>query len=58
MVEELGSIKRLKVQNNINKNKNNTLICFETKEEVLRVKADINQYPGWNASLYYTQYRK
>lgn len=52
IVEEYAGIKRLKVQNNILTNKNNNLVCFETKEEVQRVKADINQYSGWKASLY------
>ena len=48
---ECGTIKRLKVQNNIHNNNYKALICFETREEVQRAIADINQYPGWKALL-------
>ena len=53
IMEEYGTIKRLKVQNNIHTNNRKALICFETKEETQRAIADINLYPGWKASLYY-----
>ena len=56
-MEEYGTIKRLKVQNNIHTNNSKALICFETKEEVQRAIADINQYPGWKASLYYSRHK-
>ena len=54
-MEEYGTIKRLKVYNNIHTNNNKALICFETKEEAQRAIADINRYPGWKASLYYSR---
>ena len=49
IMEEYGTIKRLKVQNNIHTNNRKALICFETKEETQRAIADINLYPGWKA---------
>ena len=59
VMEEYGTIKRLKFLNNTHINNGKTLICFETKEQAQRAIADINQYPGWKASLYYTEkYRK
>ena len=59
VMEEYGTIKRLKVCNKIHANNGKALICFETKEQAQRAIADINQYPGWKASLYYTgKYRK
>ena len=59
IMEEYGTIKRLKVCNKIHANNGKALICFETKEQAQRAIADINQYPGWKASLYYTgKYRK
>ena len=58
MMEEYGTIKRLKVRNKIHANNDKALICFETKEEAQRAIADINQYPGWKASRYYSRYRK
>ena len=56
-MEEYGTINRLKVQNDIHTNNNKALICFETKEEAQRTIADINQYPGWKASLYYGRHK-
>ena len=55
VMEEYGTIKRLKVYNNIHTNNNKALICFETKEEAQRAIADINRYFGWKASLYYSR---
>ena len=52
IMKEYGIIKRLKVQNNIYTNNSKAFMCFETKEETQRAIADINQYPGWKASLY------
>ena len=52
IMEEYGTIKRLKVQNNIHTNNSKALICFETMKEVQRAIPDVNQYPGWKASLY------
>ena len=46
IMEEYGTIKRLKVCNKIHANNGKALICFETKEEAQRAIADINQYPG------------
>ena len=43
IMEEYGTIKRLKVHNNIYTNNNKALICFETKEEAQRAIADINR---------------
>ena len=57
IMEEYGTIKRLKVRNKIHANNDKALICFETKEEAQRAIADINQYPGWKASLYYSRYK-
>ena len=41
IMEEYGTIKILKFQNNICRNNNKALICFETKEEAQRAIADI-----------------
>ena len=57
IMEEYGTIERLKVYNNIHTNNNKALICFETKEEAQRAIADINRYPGWKASLYYCRHK-
>ena len=57
IMAEYGTIKRLKVQNKIHANNGKALICFDTKEEAQRAIADINQYPGWRASLYYSRYK-
>ena len=57
IMEEHGTIKRLKVRNKIHANNDKALIFFETKEEAQRVIADINQYPGWKASRYYSRYK-
>ena len=46
VMEEYGTIKRLKFLNNTHINNGKTLICFETKEQAQRAIADINQYPG------------
>ena len=55
IMEEYGTINRLKVQNKIHANNGKTLICFETNEEAQRAMADINRYPGRKASLYYSR---
>ena len=55
IMEEYGTIKILKFQNNIRRNNNKALICFETKEEAQRAIADTNQYPRWKASLDYSR---
>ena len=55
MMEEYGTIKRLKVRNKIHANNDKALICFETKEEAQRAIADTNQYPRWKASLDYSR---
>ena len=57
IMEEYGTIKRLKVRNKIHANNDKALICFETKEEAQRAIADIDQYPGWKASRYYSRYK-
>ena len=57
IMEEYGTIKRLKVRNKIHANNGKAPICFETKEEAQRAIADINHYPGWKASLYYRRNR-
>ena len=57
IMAEYGTIKRLKVQNKIHANNGKALICFDTKEEAQRAIADINQYPEWRASLYYSRYK-
>ena len=57
IMEEYGTIKRLKVQNNIHTNNSKALICFETMKEVQRAIPDVNQYPGWKASLYQADIR-
>ena len=56
IMEDYGTIKRFKSHNNIHTN-NKALICFETKEEAQRAIADINQYPGWKASLSYSRHK-
>ena len=55
ITEVYGTIERLKVYNNIHTNNNKALICFETTEEAERAIADINRYPGWKDSLYYSR---
>ena len=57
IMEEYGTIKRLKVRNKIHANNDKAIICFETKEEAQTAIADINQYPGWKASLDYSRYK-
>ena len=68
IMEEYGTIKRLNVRNKIHANNGKRLllfvllpwiqiICFKTKEEAQRAIVDINQYPGWKASLYYSRYK-
>ena len=68
IMEEYETIKRLNVRNKIHANNGKRLllfvllpqfqiICFETKEEAQRAIVDINQYPGWKASLYYSRYK-
>ena len=56
-MEEYGTIKRLKVYNNIHTSNNKALVCFETKEEAQRVIADINRYPEWKALLYHSGHK-
>ena len=46
VMEEYGTIKRLKFLNNTHINNDKALICFETKEQAQRAIAEINQYPG------------
>ena len=55
-MDEDGTIKRLGVQNKTHSNNNKALICCETKEEAQR-EIDINQYPEWKASLYYSRHK-
>ena len=55
--KEYGTIESLKLQNYINTNNNKALICFEAKEEAQTAIADINQYPGWKDSLYYSRHK-
>ena len=57
IIKEYRTLKKLKVQNNINTSNNKVLICFETKEGAQRATADINQYPGWKVSLHYSRYK-
>ena len=56
IMEDYGTIKRLKSHNNMHTN-HKALICFETKEEAQRAIAGINQYPGWKASLSYSRHK-
>ena len=57
IMKEYRTLKKLKVQNNINTSNNKVLISFETMEGAQRVTADINQYPGLKASLHYSRYK-
>ena len=57
IMEEYGTIKRLKVQNNNHTSNSKALISFETKEEAQRAIADKNQYHGRKASLYYGRHK-
>ena len=67
-MEKYGTIKRLNVRNKIHANNGKRLllfvllpwfqiICSKTKEEAQTAIVDINQYPGWKASLYYSRYK-